>query len=125
MFYYTYDSWDYQVGTGYGSRKTMKATQVSSLLDWVPNLAAVTGLRISTQDKCNPNTCKQIVKKLAAAVPDSGSSKKSKKNSGKKKNLAKLVLHGPKIYGSLMAGKFSFVLFCRVNACVQYKVSTS
>ena len=74
----------------------------SSLLDWVPNLAAVTGVRISTQDKCNPNTCKQIVKKLGAAVPDSGSSKKSKKNSGKKKNLSKLVLHGPKIYGSLM-----------------------
>jgi len=81
----------------------MKATQVSELLDWVPNLAAVTGLRISTQDKCNPNTCKQIVKKLGAAVADTGSSKKSKKSSGKKKNLSKLVLHGPKIYGSLMA----------------------
>ena len=59
-----------------------------------PSISDVTGLRISTQDKCNPNTCKSIVKKLATA-------KKKAKTSPS--TLTKLVLHGPKIYGTLIA----------------------
>lgn len=71
----------------------MSANQVLSLLDWVPDLSAVTGLRISTRDTCNPNTCKQIVKKLAAA----------KKNAGvSSMNLRTLILEGPKIYASVV-----------------------
>jgi hypothetical protein len=46
------------------------------------------------QDKCNPNTCKSIIKKLATAK------KKAKTSSS---TLTKLVLHGPKIYGTLIA----------------------
>lgn len=73
--------------------RAMQASQLLELMDWVPNLAAVTALRISTQDKCNPNTCKQIVKKLVAA-------KKKTKNAPM---ITKLVLQGPKIYGTLLA----------------------
>ena len=69
----------------------MAAAKVLELMDWVPNLAKITALRISTQDKCNPNTCKQIVKKLVAA-----------KKKAKEPMITKLVLHGPKIYGSLI-----------------------
>ena len=70
----------------YTSHKAMTAAQVLALLEWVPDLSAVTGLHISTRDNCNPNTCKAIIKKLVAA-----------------KDLTKLVLFGPKIYGSVIA----------------------
>jgi len=69
----------------------MQASQLLVLMDWVPNLAKITALRISTQEKCNPNTCKLIVKKLVAA-----------KKKAKEPMISKLVLHGPKIYGSLI-----------------------
>ncbi|KAK1738660.1 hypothetical protein QTG54_010690 [Skeletonema marinoi] len=71
--------------------RALKADKLLVLMDWVPNLAQVTALRISTQDKCNPATCKQIVKKLVAA-----------KKKAKAPMITKLVLHGPKIYGSLI-----------------------
>jgi len=71
----------------------MTAAQVLALLDWVPDLKAVTGLRISTRDSCNANTCKAIIKKLVAA----------KKKAKAPMNLDKLVLQGPKIYGSVLA----------------------
>jgi len=71
----------------------MTAAQVLALLDWVPDMSAVTGLRISTRDSCNPNTCKTIIKKLVAA----------KKKAKKSMDLEKLVLQGPKIYGSVLA----------------------
>ena len=71
----------------------MTAAQVLALLEWVPDLSAVTGLRISTRDNCNPNTCKAIIKKLVAA----------KKKAKKSMDLTKLVLFGPKIYGSVIA----------------------
>ena len=69
----------------------MTAERTLILMDWVPNLAQITALRIKTQDKCNPNTCKQIIKTLVAA--------KKKANAPM---ITKLVLHGPKIYGSLI-----------------------
>ena len=71
----------------------MTANQVLALMEWVPDLSAVTGLRISTRDSCNPNTCKSILKKLVAA----------KKKAKKSMDLTKLVLVGPKIYGSVIA----------------------
>lgn len=71
----------------------MTAAQVLALMDWVPDLSAVTALRISTRDSCNPNTCKAIIKKLVAA----------KKKAKKSMDLTKLVLVGPKIYGSVVA----------------------
>lgn len=69
----------------------MTAEKLLALMDWVPNLAQITALRIPTQDKCNPNTCKQIVKKLVEAKKKAGAPM-----------ITKLVLHGPKIYGSLI-----------------------
>ena len=71
----------------------MTAAQVLALLEWVPDLSAVTALRISTRDNCNPNTCKAIIKKLVAA----------KRKVKKPMDLTKLVLVGPKIYGSVVA----------------------
>ena len=71
----------------------MTASQVLALMEWVPDLSAVTGLRISTRDTCNPNTCKAILKKVVAA----------KKKAKKSVDLTKLVLVGPKIYGSVLA----------------------
>ena len=44
-------------------KKGLTAGQLLVLIDWIPNLGEITALRISTQDKCNPNTCKQIIKK--------------------------------------------------------------
>ncbi|KAL7498031.1 hypothetical protein ACHAWT_005986 [Skeletonema menzelii] len=73
------------------SWRKMTAERTLILMDWVPNLAQITALRIKTQDKCNPNTCKQIIKTLVAA--------KKKANAPM---ITKLVLHGPKIYGSLI-----------------------
>jgi hypothetical protein len=72
--------------------KAMQASQLLVLMDWVPNLAKITALRITTQDKCNVDSCKQIVKKLVAA-----------KKKAKAPMITKLVLHGPKIYGSLIS----------------------
>lgn len=69
----------------------MTAEKLLALMDWVPHLGQITGLRITTQDKCNPNTCKQIVKKLVAAKKAAGAPM-----------ITKLVLHGQKIYGSLI-----------------------
>lgn len=69
--------------------RKMTASRLLDLMDWMP-LSQITAFRISTQIQCNPNTCKQIVKKLVA----------SKK---KAPMITKLVLYGPKIYGSLMA----------------------
>lgn len=86
-------SWGITYGTGYRSKKALPASQILVLLDWVPNLSQVTGIRISTRDNCHPNTCKNIIKKLAAA----------KKKAKKPMDITKLVLHGPKIYGSLIS----------------------
>lgn len=69
----------------------MTAEKLLALMDWVPNLSQITALRISTRDKCNPNTCKQIVKKLVEAKKKAGAPM-----------ITKLVLDGPKIYGSLI-----------------------
>ena len=77
----------------YTKTKNMTAAQVLALLDWVPDPSAVTALRISTRDSCNPNTCKAILKKLVAA----------KKKAKKSMNLEKLILQGPKIYASVLA----------------------
>jgi len=77
----------------YTKTENMTAAQVLALLEWVPDLSAVTALRISTRDSCNPNTCKAIIKKLLAA----------KKKAKKSMDLEKLVLQGPKIYASVLA----------------------
>ena len=69
----------------------MTAEKTLTLMNWVPHLSQITALRIRTDDKCNPNTCKQIVKALVAA-----------KKKDKAPMITKLVLHGPKIYGSLI-----------------------
>ena len=89
-------SFDISVPSAHGnwsSTKIMTASQVAGLLDWVPNVSEVTGLRLSTQEKCNPNTVKSTIKKFQAA-------KKKAKNG---QPLSKLILYGPKIYGSLMS----------------------
>jgi hypothetical protein len=103
--------------------RAMQASQLLELMDWVPNLSAVTALRISTQDKCNPNTCKQIVKKLVAA-------KKKAKNAPM---ITKLVLQGPKIYGTLLTelkkaeiGKsLTYLRFENVKITAQTKLANS
>lgn len=103
--------------------RAMKASQLLELMDWVPNLSAVTEICIATQDKCNPNTCKQIVKKLVAA-------KKKAKNAPM---ITKLVLQGPKIYGTLLAelkkseiGKtLTYLRFENVKITAQTKLANS